>query len=232
MTTLIDSTSELIEETPPASHCVFVDLGDAMHANDHRNVTPASQHVLDVDGRFAKSLRAAAECRVSAIEMMLERHGSIEVVGVPGNHDLTAFHAIMLALDFRYEKEPRVNVIWNPSDWYAYQWGRCMVVLNHGHKAKAERAVSFASDHWAEMWGQTFWRYMDTGHIHHDWEKDYNGMKWRSHRAPIPGDSFAIGSGYASRQSIKSITMHRERGERGIQNVDIFPKSKSKSRAA
>src|SRR5580704_770042 len=49
--------SQLVSETPPSALAVLLDLGDGMHANDQRNVTPASGHQLDVDGRYPQVKR-------------------------------------------------------------------------------------------------------------------------------------------------------------------------------
>ncbi|MCQ8140289.1 hypothetical protein, partial [Vibrio parahaemolyticus] len=58
---LLTTATRLVSEAPRARQGLIVNLGDWYHANDQRNVTPRSQHQLDVDGRWFKVLRAGVQ---------------------------------------------------------------------------------------------------------------------------------------------------------------------------
>jgi hypothetical protein len=188
-------------------------LGDTLHQNDSKNMTPTSGHILDVDGRFAQAAMAAVRAHVSMIEAAKAKHKNIDVVVLAGNHDPDFTHMLAIALVMRYEMDERVTIHFNPAKLWVWEFGRNMLAAHHGDKTKPERLVQQVADVHAPIWGRTYWRYLDSGHIHQDSSKDIGGMSWESHRAITTRDAAAAGFGYTGRSTMKCITVHRERGE-------------------
>ena len=203
----------LVSSAPSSDTGLICNLGDAFHANDQKNMTPGNGHILDMDGRFAKIAIETTKAFIYCIEAAKRKHRRVKYVAVNGNHDPDQNHWLTIALMMRYENDPAVDIVWNPSKLYARQFGRNLICLHHGDKSKPERLVHQIADTYAELWGRTHWRYLDTGHIHHDSGKEIGGVSWESHRTLAAKDAYAAGSGYVARQTMKAITVHREHGE-------------------
>lgn len=210
---LSEASAMLINAAPYTDRAIILNLGDTLHQNDSKNMTPTSGHILDVDGRFAQAAMAAVKSHVAMIEAAKTKHKHIEVVVLAGNHDPDFTHMLAIALVMRYEEDERVTVHWNPSKLWVFEFGRNMLAAHHGDKTKPDRLAMLVADVHAPMWGRTYWRYLDTGHIHQDSSKDIGGIFWESHRAITTRDAAAAGFGYTGRSTMKCVTVHRERGE-------------------
>lgn len=208
-----EASAMLINAAPYTDRAIILNLGDTLHQNDSKNMTPTSGHILDVDGRFAQAAMAAVKSHVAMIEAAKDKHKHIEVVVLAGNHDPDFTHMLAIALVMRYETDDRVTVHWNPSKLWVFEFGRNMLAAHHGDKTKPDRLAMLVADVHAPMWGRTYWRYLDTGHIHQDSSKDIGGIFWESHRAITTRDAAAAGFGYTGRSTMKCVTVHRERGE-------------------
>lgn len=210
---LSEASATLINAAPYTDRAIILNLGDTLHQNDSKNMTPTSGHILDVDGRFAQAAMAAVRSHVAMIEAAKAKHRQIDVVVLAGNHDPDFTHMLAIALVMRYETDDRVTVHFNPAKLWVYEFGRNMLTAHHGDKTKPERLAMQVADFHAPIWGRTHWRYLDTGHIHQDSSKDIGGIFWESHRAITTRDAAAAGFGYTGRSTMKCITVHRERGE-------------------
>lgn len=210
---LSEASAMLISAAPYTDRAIILNLGDTLHQNDSKNMTPTSGHILDVDGRFAQAAMAAVRAHVNMIEAAKAKHKNIDVVILAGNHDPDFTQMLAIALVFKYEADERVTVHFNPAKLWVWEFGRNMLTAHHGDKTKPDRIVMQAADAHAPIWGRTYWRYLDTGHIHQDSAKDIGGMFWESHRAITTHDAAAAGFGYTGRSTMKCITVHRERGE-------------------
>lgn len=212
---------ECLEYTPACDEAVIVNLGDTIHSNDSSNMTPTSGHVLDVDSRPGKIMYEAVKAQVTQIEAAKRKHKHVRVVILGGNHDPDLSQAVGIAILMRFEEDPRVTVQWHPRKLWCMQFGRVLLAGHHGDKTSPDRLVMQVADDYAPIWGQTYWRYLDTGHIHHDHGKDIGGIYWQSHRAITGRDAAAAGMGYTSRRTMKAITVHREDGEKSRHTASV-----------
>ena len=203
----------LVKSTPNSKIGLIENLGDTFHANDHKNMTPGSGHILDSDGRFTKIMYETVKAVVTLVEELKEKHEKVQYVGISGNHDVDANHYLTIALMMRFHDDPRVDIIWNPAKMWCMKFGNVLFAAHHGDRVKPERLAMQVADDFAPLWGQTKWRYLDTGHIHHDSAKDIGGLFWESHRTLAARDAYATGAGYVSRSTLKAVTYHKDRGE-------------------
>lgn len=204
---------QCVSSSPRSGLGVVLGAGDLLHANDTTNATPQSKHVLDVDTRQFKTIDRLIEALAVSVGLALHHHDAVLVVIKPGNHDRDAYLAILFALDQRYRNEPRVTVEKNPSEFWAFQFGKCMLACHHGDKAKAERMVLYLADEFPEMWGKTTYRFLFTGHLHHSRLTDIGGVTHEQLRALTARDAYAASHAYSARAQMQAITYHREKGE-------------------
>lgn len=203
----------LVDSSPASAEAVILDVGDFEHADDATNQTPKSKHPLDVDTRHFRTLEMSIAAMSYAIEYALRRHLRVTVRILPGNHNPTAYMAVMFAIAERYRSDPRVVVQKVPGEFWVHQFGRCFLAAHHGDKSKPERMVMFLADEYSQMWGQTRHRFLWSGHLHHMKAADIGGVQWEQLRAVTARDAHAVANAYVGRSQMQGITLHADRGE-------------------
>ena len=71
----------------------------------------------------------------------MQKHKTVTLVVQRGNHDETAYLAVLFALAERYRNEPRITVQRKPGEFFVMEWGKVLLASCHGDKAKAEVLV-------------------------------------------------------------------------------------------
>lgn len=217
--THIDAMAALVEGAPRAERGLIVNLGDALHYDSLMPKTPRSGHILNSDGRFSKMVDVLIDTMVTMIEMGLDRHKTLHVINVQGNHDETGSQWLSRVLAARFINEPRITFDLTPSVFNYYRFGKVLVGSHHGHSAKPAALPGVMAADRPIDWGETVHRYWWTGHIHHESKKEFPGVSVESFNTVAPADPYAYNAGYRSRQTMKSIVLHCENGEVSRQTV-------------
>jgi len=228
--TILASVGSLVAQSRPSRHAVVLGLGDYFHSNDHKMATPASGHLLDVDGRWPKVYRAGAKLATQLVGMVAARHADVEVVWLPGNHDPDAAVCLSVALGLLYDGNPRIRVHEEPGLVWYRRHGRCLLGATHGHTMKPDRMAMMLAADCPEDWGATIYRHMMFGHIHHDTAKEVGPVRVESFSTPAARDAYAQGGGYRSGRALNAITYHATRGEIGRHRVNIAPPERPRVR--
>lgn len=205
--------ADLVRRSPAAGTAIILNLGDYYHADDGRNITLRSGHVLDVDGRYQKVRIVGFKILRSMIEMALEKHNKVIVWNIQGNHDDYSAIDLSLWLAVAYENEPRVYIETSPNKFYYHQHGAVMLAATHGDTVKPQMMQGIMASDKAEMWGRTQFRYAHMGHIHHKTLRDEAGVAVETHRVLQPNDLHSHVSGYRSQRDAQCITYHSSFGE-------------------
>ena len=215
--------ADLISQSRPSRQAVILGLGDLFHMNDQRNMTPRSGHILDVDGRWPKVLKAGVRLAMDIVEMAAQKHERVLVRFLPGNHDPDATAALSVALGLHYEGNDRVTFDDDPSLVFYHRFGRVLIGATHGHTMKPDRmAMMLAADR-PEDWGATAFKHVYFGHIHHETAIEIGPVRVESFNTIAAKDAHAHGGGWRSGQALNAITFHRERGEIGRHRVALRP---------
>jgi hypothetical protein len=219
---LRDWIGRLVASSPASKEAIILDVGDLMHTDDGTNQTPASKHILDVDGRYFRTLDMTIAAMADAVELALAKHDLVTVVIIAGNHNPHSYMAILFALAERYRDNPRVTVRKDPRELWAHRFGDCLLAAHHGDKAKRVKLVMFLADEFAEDWGSTQHRFLWTGHLHHHKSADIGGVRWEQLRALTSRDAYAYTHAYSARSQLQAITLHRQAGEVQRQSVSSY----------
>lgn len=220
---LRNCASRLIAQSPPSRQAIIINLGDWTHQDDNKNMTPRSGNILDVDGRYFKVLTTGVQLMMDVIELALQKHQSVLVRNLPGNHDPHAAIALTVALASFYAKNPRVTIDTDPSDLFFYRFGATLIGANHGHKMRADRMAMSMATLRRKEWGETKYHWFLFGHIHHETVKEIGDCRVESFQTLAAKDAHAASSGYNSGQSLSSITIHKEDGEIGRHRINVPP---------
>ena len=181
---LAGASNYLISKSGDAKDGMVMFLGDFMHYDSFKPVTPTSGNILDADSRFPKMVRAAFRSMRYMIERAAEVHHNVHVIVEIGNHDLSSSVFLREALSNIYEDNPRITVDTAPTHFHYYRFGSNLIGTHHGHGKSAKLAdlpQIMANDR-PHDWGDTEYRYWFTGHVHHDQVKDFRGCRVESLR--------------------------------------------------
>lgn len=219
--------AQLFAETAPATKALIVNLGDALHANDHKNMTPTSGNLLDVSAGLLTVTRSTVALFRDCIDMALQMHDEVSIVHLPGNHDLTSSIALIVAAEAHYANEPRVKVF--PAedelerDVFFLRYGQNLLGAHHGHRLRKpeEMAMCMASECRAD-WGETGYHWFFYGHIHNATVKEVGGCLVESFRTIAPPDGYAV-SKFQSGRSLTSVTLNECGGEHGRKHINLPP---------
>lgn len=216
-----DTFGKLVSITPAAGVAVIAQLGDLTHNDDQRNVTPQSGHQLDVDSRYFLILRRSVAAMKWAIEELRRKYPAVIYRGCRGNHDLTAHHAVTLALAEHYSDVDGVEIVTSAREFHVMEFHKNMLLLHHGDRAKPERLVTFAAAEWPEIWGRTKHRLALSGHVHHETRKEIGGMAFESVGTIIPRDVHAYSNAYSAKRYLASICLDAQDGEISRARVNV-----------
>jgi hypothetical protein len=213
---------ELVAQSLPTEHAVILGLGDYFHANDNRGATPQSGNRLDVDGRWAKVFEAGATLATRIIDLAARKHANVEGVFLPGNHDPDAAITLTVALSMFYSNVPHVTIFKEPTIAWFRRFGRVLLGATHGHTMKPEQmAMMMAADR-PEDWGNSVFRHIFYGHVHHETARELAGCRVESLSSLAPRDAWNSAMGFLGGRAMSAITFHRELGESGRHRVNIL----------
>lgn len=214
--TLDNCFSRLLAGAPRAGTAIVGQLGDFLHTDGLIPQTPTANNILDADGRFEKIAEVAVRSLRRVVDLALAQHEHVHVIMAEGNHDIASSVWLRVLFAALYEKEPRVTVDRSPLPYYAFQHGKTMIGLHHGHLKKIDSLAGVFAAQFPEMWGSTKYRYGDVGHLHHKHviaEREDAGMTMERHRTLSARDAYAARGGYFAERKIKCTTYHRDFGE-------------------
>lgn len=215
---LITVFDQMIEAAPSSAIGLLVQLGDFLHFDSMKSITPEHGHLLDSDSRFPKLVEVAIRVTRHIILRMLTKHREVWVDLMEGNHDPASSIWLRAIFGVLFENNPRVKVGNSPRPYVAHQWGETFIGVHHGHLTKKQNLPQLFAAMFREMWGLTKKGYIHTGHLHHVDEKEYPGVKVIQHATLAAPDAYAARGGWLSERQVVSMTYHKERGEvaRGI----------------
>ena len=226
---------DIIARMPPAEHSVLCELGDLLDANDHKGVTPASGNPTDTvrDDHLGNTKTAIRLMKHSAYRL-LQTHQTVELHLIRGNHDETAYFAVMLALEEHFAENPRIKIVVpkcpEEEEFRMVSWGKCAFFPHHGDKAKPNVLKDVWADQFPDEWAAAkSWRLIPTAHFHHLKAEDLGGAEWRQFRTIHRPNRWARMQGLFSYGSLCALTVHRERGLEFETTSNIRPMMKGQT---
>lgn len=215
---------------------LYVVGNDMMHT-DHKGMT-TSGTPMDTDGRWQKAFRVGKDCAIQTIEMAVQV-APVDVVVVPGNHDLEKVFTLGEVLDARFHHNHKVVVFNDPDLYKYYRWGKVLLGFVHGNnhlsdRKRAELPIQMATDR-PEDWSETVWREWHLGHFHSEKE---NVWKYRTvHHVRdiavrvLPSlsstDAWHREQGYASVLAAEMHIYNKRLGRLGYEVYQVDPKEEN-----
>lgn len=218
------AVDDMFPRLPRAKKAFIMEMGDLLDANDHKGVTPASGNNCDVIRENSlTNAQTAVRMLDHAMQRGLETHQEVELHLIPGNHDPTAYLAVMMALGERYADNPRVNVVVSDAEFRVVAWGKCADFPHHGDKAKWPELKDVFADQFPKAWSAaSVYRQISTAHFHHDRARDMVGAVGKHYRTLAQPNRWARQLGMFSRGSLVAETWHKDLGVRGTTQCDVI----------
>lgn len=218
---LLNSMTELVESAPNSDKALIVNLGDYFHLDDESNQTKQSGNALDVDGRWSRVFKIGVKVHREMINLALKKHDHVTVKSGLGNHDKQSIYCLMSMMDAYFENEPRVHIELPINPFAYHTFGKNLIGIHHGNGVKPDKMPLVMATDMPKEWGNSIFRTMLMGHIHHRTVKEHPGCTVESFRSVAAKDSWHNGAGYRAGRGMECIIYHKDGGEHGRRIVNI-----------
>ncbi len=212
---LLMAMCRLIDRAPACERCVIQDLGDMSHYQDF-TAKSESGHDFDYDSRYPKMIEVCARVMRAIVDKALTKFRYVDVIVNQGNHSRSNDVWMRIFLQHVYKHNDRLHVLDNSSVFIPYRMGNTFVMCHHSDKCKPARLVDVMASDFARDWGESTYRYIDIGHIHHRMQaKEMAGVTVESWNQLAPGDKYAHDGGWRSRACLTAVLRSKTYGEKG-----------------
>lgn len=212
---LVTAMRHLIDRAPSCERCVIQDLGDMSHYQDF-TAKSESGHDFDFDSRYPKMIEVCARIMRAIVDKALSKFKFVDVIVNQGNHSRSNDVWMRIFLNHVYSENPRLHVLDNSSVFIPYRMGNTFVLCHHSDKCRPTQLAHVMATDFAKDWGETTYRYIDIGHIHHRMtSKEHPGVTVESWNQLAPGDKYAHDGGWRSRACLTCVLRSKTYGEKG-----------------
>ena len=175
---------------------LFVVGNDLLNSDNAENTTTKGT-VVTTDIRYHKTFRTVRYTLIEAVEK-LKLIAPVTVMVVPGNHDQLAAWHMGDSLECWFRSDKNVTVENDPRYRKYFQFGQVALGFTHGDKGSNYPMLMATEE--PEMWANTRFREIHTGHRHCDKVTEDHGVKVRILPALCPPDDWHAENGYVENQ--------------------------------
>lgn len=162
---LAEAASDLLERgnaRTPGRRAIWL-LGDILHVDTVQGTTTRGTP-QDRDSRLPKLIDEGTRVLFEVIDHAAAT-APVDVVLVPGNHDHVLSWALQRLMAERYRQTDRVTVDTTYTQRKYVRWGKCLLGLTHGDRARKKLPALMARERSVD-WGESTYREIHTGHLH------------------------------------------------------------------
>ena len=173
-------------------------IGQDFFHFDTINGTTTSGTPVDTDGKWHKVFEKGVEVLIWAIEQ-LRVVAPVDVFYVAGNHDKAMSYYATVGLYHLYRESENVNVLLGLQPRRYVKFGKCLIGFSHGRK-EGKRIQDMMQLEVPEYWGETQFREMHMGDLHHEASDEGGGVMYRRISSITPPDEWHAEKGYIGAQ--------------------------------
>jgi hypothetical protein len=196
---------------------LFVVGNDFFNVDNKANTTAAGTPQQE-DTRWKKTFSKGLKLLVNVIDK-LRAIAQVDIIIIPGNHDLERIYYLGIALDAWYRTVDGVSVDNTPSNRKYYSYGKCLIGFTHGKDEKLKDLPTVMSIETPNLWAKSKYREWHLGDKHHQKSIDTisieenQGVTIRILRSISPADQWHHSKGYiGSLKSVEGFLWHKEKG--------------------
>lgn len=154
-----------------------------------------------------------------SIEYLKELNLPIDVINVPGNHDSNRIFYLGDLIDAYYRNDEQVVVNNSSSLFKSLVYGSSLLVFEHGELREVDYPLVIASE-FPKEWGNTKYRYMFCGHLHHTIIKEFRGNCFVKFLPSLAkSSSWELSKGYKTSPKAEACVINKNNGL--IYNINI-----------
>jgi hypothetical protein len=196
---------------------LFIVGNDFFNVDGKANTT-ASGTPQQEDTRWKKTFTKGRQLIIKLIDK-LRIIAPVDVLIVPGNHDLERAYYLGDALECWYHAVKEVNINNSPCNRKYYSYGKCLIGFTHGKDEKLDDLPTVMAIEEPQLYANAKFREWHLGDKHH--RKTINtisidekkGVTTRLLRSISPADSWHFDKGYiGSLRAMDGFLWHKEKG--------------------
>lgn len=166
---------------------------------------------LEQQVNWKDSFKAAWRSMIAVTHNLLKL-GKVDIINILGNHDYTQSFAMGEIIDAYFTNNPDVTVDNHNDDRKYFQYGKTLMMFDHGELKPTEYPLTMAVEQPA-AWGETKHRFIFCGHLHHEMSKEYKGVKVKFLPSLCDNDSWHKKNGYVgATKAAQMFQFHKENG--------------------
>lgn len=180
------------------------------------------------DARWQNTFKTGRELLVRNITKLSER-APVDVIMIPGNHDLERNFYLGDSLEGWFYNNPNVEVNNNPSSRKYYSYGNVLIGYTHGNQEKVASLPLIMAQEVPNLWASSKYREFHLGHIHQKKStvykplEEHSGIIVRSMSSLSGTDTWHHSKGYVQNlRTAEAIIWNKEHG----QSANLFYNSK------
>lgn len=198
---------------------------DFYNSDTVENTTTKGTH-LDSDTRWGKLFVKGVDLLVWSIEQ-LRRIAPVESFHVAGNHDKIMSYCAVVALQAYFRNTENVDITVSPKPRKYSQFGNCLIGFAHGAD-EGKRIKNMMQVEAPEMWGQTKFREMHLGHLHHESVEEDGGVIYRHIGTMKMTDAWETEKAYVGAiHKVQAFVWDKEKGK--VLTIDSIQNISSKN---
>ena len=182
---------------------ILFPIGNDFFNTDNANNTTFKGTPQDEDTRWKKTFTRGRKLIVEAVDRLREL-APVDVVVVPGNHDLTRVFYLGDAVECWYNNVPEVAVDNGPKVRKYYRWGKNLIGYTHGSEERVVDLPYIMANEEPKLWAETLYREWHIGDKHHKKEikwmstEEFKGVTVRYMRSLTSTDAWHFHKGFVS----------------------------------
>lgn len=191
---------------------IVLGVGNDLLQTDNIQGTTFSGTKVDTDGRYHKVYKTVRKMLCETIEK-LRLIAPVEVKLIPGNHDTLSTFTLGDSLECKFESYTDVTVDNEPSKHKSLEWGKCFLLLTHGHEGKQSDYGMWMASQYPETFGRTKFREIHCGHKHKSALDEKFGVRVRTLSALCPPDAWHADNKFVGNlRTAEAMLWNKERG--------------------
>lgn len=202
-------------------------VGNDFFNSDNKNNTTTGGTPQDEDTRWRKTYKKGRELIVKCIDM-LSQVAPVDVLIIPGNHDLERSFYLGDSLECWYNTSKNVTVNNSPRTRKYYRYNNCLIGFTHGKDEKISDLPTIMAIEKGKDFGECNFREWHLGDKHHSKKIDTlsidekNGVTTRILRSISPADNWHFNKGYiGSLRSMEGFLWDSEKGLKAQFNTTL-----------
>lgn len=210
------SLMDIISRVDTVEQIVYPCGSDFFNADDEKGMTNRGTPQT-MDNRWQKIFRKGCEYNVWAIDNLLKKTNDVQVMYINSNHDAKMSYLLILWLDAYYRNDKRVTVNISPYPRQYIKWGDCGICYLHTlPKKRIDKIFQVEAP---KLWGETKYREIHIGHLHHEELIEHMGVKVRMISPMTASSDWSTRQGYiGSIRQIQAFMWHKKLGLRAVLN--------------